>query len=121
MGRGVPASEAYRRARLQFGSVEATKESYRDQRGLPILDAVGQDLRYAFRWIRKNPGFAAIAILSLAIGIGANTAIFSLVNTVLLQPLAYQDPQRVFAVRELVFSTRGEGSVTPINPVHPDH
>ena len=118
MRRGVPAREAYRRAKLQFGGLEATKESYREQRGLPILDATGQDLRYAFRWMLKNPGFAAIAILSLAIGIGANTAIFSLVNTVLLQPLAYQDPQRVFAVREVVYNSRGEGSVTPINPVH---
>jgi hypothetical protein len=62
--RGVPAEEAYRRARLQFGSVESTKESYRDQRGLPVLDSAAQDLRHAFRGIRKNPGFAAVAILS---------------------------------------------------------
>ena len=116
--RGVGPEDAWRRARLQFGSVESTKESYRDQRGLPVLDTTGQDLRYAFRGIRKNPGFATVTILSLAIGIGANTAIFSLVNSVLLQPLAYNDPQRVFAVRELVFNSRGQGSVTPINPVH---
>ncbi len=115
---GLPRADAYRQARLQFGSVESIKESYRDQRGLPALDALGQDLRYAFRWIRKNPGFAAIAILSLAIGIGANTAIFSLINTVLLQPLAYQDPDRVFAVREIIFNARGQRSVSPINPVH---
>ena len=69
-----------------------------------------------FAWIRKNPGFAAIAILSLAIGIGANTAIFSLVNAVLLQPLAYKDPHRVFAVREVVFNSLGEGSVSPSTP-----
>src|SRR6476469_7670638 len=99
--RGLPPEEAHRRARLQFGSVESTKESYRDQRGLPALDVIAQDLRYAFRGIRKNPGFATVAILSLAIGIGANTAIFSLVNSVLLRPLAYRDPQRVFAVREV--------------------
>ncbi len=118
MQRGMPPHEAYRRARLEFGSIESTKESYREQRGLPVLDAIGQDLRYAVRWIRKNPGFGAIAILSLGIGIGANTTIFSLVNTVLLQPLAYQDPNRVFAVREVVFNSRGEGSVSPVNPAH---
>ncbi|HYI93773.1 MAG TPA: ABC transporter permease [Bryobacteraceae bacterium] len=116
--RGVPPDDALRHAKLQFGSVESAKESYRDQRGLPALDAIGQDLRYAFRWIRKNPGFAAIAILSLGIGIGANTAIFSLVNTVLLKPLAYQDPDRVFTIREVVFDSRGQRSVTPVNPVH---
>lgn len=116
--RGLAPAEADRRARLQFGSLESAKESYRDQRGLPVLDAMAQDLRYALRWIRNNPGFAGIAILSLAIGIGANTAIFSLVNTALLQPLAYQDPDRVFAVREIVFNARGQSSVTPINPVH---
>ncbi|MBI4902516.1 MAG: ABC transporter permease [Acidobacteria bacterium] len=111
--RGLPADEAHRRARLEFGSVESTKESYRDQRGLPFLDTTMQDLRYALCGIRKNPGFATVAILSLAIGIGANTAIFSLVNSVLLQPLAYKDPQRVFWVREVTTVGR-----TLVNPVH---
>jgi predicted permease len=112
--RGLSPEEAHRRARLQFGSVESTKESYRDQRGLPALDVTVQDLRYAFRGLRKNPGFAAVAILSLAIGIGANTAIFSLVNGVLLQPLAFKDPQRLFAVRE---NSPLFGTVA-VNPVH---
>lgn len=108
--RGMPPEEAFRRAKLQFGSVESAKESYRDQRGLPFLDMLFQDLRYAVRSLRKNPGFASIAILSLAIGIGANTAIFSLVNGVLLQPLAYKDPQRLFAV--------GESGPNLVNPMH---
>ena len=111
--RGITPEEAHRRAKLQFGSIESTKESYRDQRGLPALDAIFQDLRYAFRGIRKNPGFATVVILSLAIGIGANTAIFSLVNGVLLQPLAYKDPQRVFDIRELI-----NGARVPVNPMH---
>jgi predicted permease len=115
--RGLPPEEAHRHAKLQFGSVEATKESYRDQRGLPVLDTIVQDLHYAFRGIRKNPSFAAVAILSLAIGIGANTAIFSLVNTVLLQPLAFKDPQRLFAVRELLPHLFGQMPI-PVNPMH---
>jgi putative ABC transport system permease protein len=98
---------------VQFGSLEAAKESYRDQRGLPVLDSIVQDLRYAWRGIRRNPGFAAVAVLSLGIGIGANTAIFSLVNAVLLEPLAYHDPQRLFWAREVT-----SVGVAPVNPVH---
>ena len=115
--RGMPPDEAWRRARLEFGSLESAKESYRDQRGLPVLDAVFQDVRYALRGIHRSPGFAAVAILSLAIGIGANTAIFSVVNTVLLRPLGYKDPQRIFVVREVLPHLAGITSI-PVNPVH---
>ena len=97
-----PPEEATEASEASVWRVESTKESYRDQRGVPFLDTLIQDLRYAFRGIGEIPDSLRWLILSLAIGIGANTAIFSLVNTVLLQPLAYKEPQRLFAARELI-------------------
>ncbi len=95
---GMSPQEARRAAVLKFGGVEATKERFRDQRGLPSLEAVGKDVRYAFRSLRRNPEFAAAAILSLAIGIGATTAIFSVVDAVLLESLPYSQPGRLATV-----------------------
>lgn len=93
--RGMPPAEARRAALLAFGGVEAAKERFRDQRGLPWLETLKRDVRYAFRGMRRSPGFTAAAVICLALGIGANTAVFSVLNAVMIRSLPVQEPERL--------------------------
>jgi putative ABC transport system permease protein len=92
---GVPRDEAARRARVAFGGVERVREECREARGLRLFDELGQDVRYSARILARNPGFAAVAVLTLALGIGATTALFSTINTLLLRQIPFEDPDRL--------------------------
>ncbi|HXS98185.1 MAG TPA: ABC transporter permease [Candidatus Limnocylindrales bacterium] len=96
--RGMKTEEAWSAAQRSFGGTQQIKESYRERRGLPMIEVALKDLRYAFRAIRKSPGFTAIVVISLAVGIGANTAVFTLIDAVMLRSLPVTSPGELVSV-----------------------
>jgi macrolide transport system ATP-binding/permease protein len=95
---GVPRQEALRRARIEFGGIERAKEECREARAANLLDSIHQDVRYGLRTLRKSPGFTAVAVLTLALGIGVNTTIFTAFDALVLRPRPVKDPDSLVAV-----------------------
>src|SRR5271157_2111058 len=107
---GVPVEEARRRARLEFGGLDQVKEDCRDARGVNFIETLIRDVRYGLRMLVKSPGFTAVVVLSLALGIGANTAIFSLIDAVMLKMLPVRDPEQLTLLN---WAAQGSPGVMP--------
>src|SRR5215470_12418450 len=100
IAQGHTPKEARRRAGLAMGGPEQVKESCRDARGTRWLEDLVQDIRYALRTLRQRPGFAAVALLTLGLGCGATTVMFTVINGVLLKPLSYPEPDKLVTLHE---------------------
>src|SRR5438552_17622297 len=116
VAKGVAPEEARRRARLDLGGIEQTKEKCRDARRVNWIQDFFQDLHFGFRMLRKSPAFTMVAVLSLAVGVAANTAIFSVINGVLLQPLEYPNPSQLVAIELFVPKLAQKFPMVPVNP-----
>jgi len=111
--RGMTPAEAGLAARRSFGGVDQLKSAYRDQRGLPVLDALGQDIRFAFRMLRRDRGFALTALFVLAVGIGVNNMLFTILNAHTLRGLPIPAAHRVAAVANIDGRTQHRGVSYP--------
>lgn len=109
---GMSPAEARRDALMKLGGMDSTREACRDRRGLPFLENVFRDLRYGARMLMKSPVFTIVAVLTLALGIGANTAIFSLVNALLIRPLPFREPGRLVWITNPEVSSAGVPGMT---------
>ncbi|MBV8207725.1 MAG: ABC transporter permease, partial [Acidobacteria bacterium] len=114
--RGIAPAEARRQALIQLGGIDQAKELYRDQSRLPFIETFLQDVRYALRGLRRSPGFTLTAVLTLALGIGATTAIFSAVYGLLIRPLPYRNPARLLWVGQLWHALNGRSSQMVLAP-----
>jgi hypothetical protein len=111
---GMSPAEARRQALLKFGAVEPMKEAYRDQQSIPFFENLLRDVKYGLRMLRKSPGFTAVAILSLALGMGANTAIFSVIQALLLRSLPVPNPQDLLQVNITINGSTSESFSYPV-------
>src|SRR5687768_8202534 len=108
---GMTPEEARRQAMIKLGGIESTKEAYRDQRGLPLLETLWQDIRYGARMLRKNPNFTGVAVFTLALGVGMNTSVFTALQTLTDRMLPYPDPGTLVQIF----------GVSPSSPRQPHH
>jgi predicted permease len=115
---GLSPQEARRRAVIALGGVERTKEEYRDRRGLPALESLVRDLRYGVRSLLKSPGFALAGVIILGLGIGVNSAIFTVVNAVVLRPLPFADSDRIMFLLQTPPPTLFTDEVFPLSPAN---
>src|SRR5262249_37326630 len=98
---GLPRAEAERRARIEFGGYQRVKEEIREATGGALVDSLGQDLRYAYRVLRKSPVFSVVAILTLALTIGANAVVFSVLNALILRPLNVPRAESLYSIHRV--------------------